>query len=109
GRSVYILRVTGGCGCPPVELASVPAWRGEAAMTCYMGGFAPENLIRRCAVLCMSDACGSCVAEGVFRPCCGEGTACCDACRPACPPCMPVMTPRAPLYPALSPDGSIFG
>ena len=85
----YRLSVDGGCGCPPLELPAVPVWQGEAALTCYMGGFSPENLIRRCAYIAMNDGCGARVAEGVFRPCCGmtEERRCTACCAPRMPLC----------------------
>ena len=92
----YRLCVEGGCGCPPIELTAVPAWQGEAALTCYTGGFSPDSMIRRRVSLTMSGGCGERVAEGVFRPCgCAEAEPCCR--RPLrCAPCLP-------LYPRLSP------
>ena len=104
----YRLWVEGGCGCPPLALADVPAWRGEAALTCYVGGFAPENLVGRRAYLSMGEGRDGRVAEGALQPCrdcCyDEGPGCRDErpcrrtrpCRPAPPPC-------PPLYPDLMP------
>ena len=97
----YRLWVEGGCGCPPLELAEVPAWRGEAALTCFLGGFAPENLVRRRVCLAMGEGRDCCVAEGTLQPCrgdCYERPGCCPAacCRPEPPPC-------PPLYPDIMP------
>ena len=93
-RSFYWVGIEGGCGCRDIELAVVPAWQGEIAATCYLGGFSPENLVRRCACLAMNDGCGARVAEGVFRPCCGMTEE-----RPGrCPACC---APGMPLYPSL--------
>lgn len=96
----YCLRVEGGCGCPVLALAEVPAWRGEAALTCFLGGFAPENLIHRCACLCMGDRWDGRVAEGIFKPCRGECAEADDCCR------RPVCRPPRPLCPPLFPDFS---
>ena len=89
----YCLWVDGGCGCPPLELADVPAWRGEAALTCYLGGFAPENLARRCVYLSMGEGRDGRVAEGILQPCRDgypEPPACRPRpCRPPSPPCRP--------------------
>jgi|GEM_PF-4745211 len=111
-QSCYRFGIEGGCGCPALELAGVPAWQGEAALTCYMGGFTPESLIRRCAYLAGRDGCGVRVADGVFRPCCGlwpemDG---CRAKQPACceEACRPLMPRGRPLYPALLPGESPF-
>ena len=99
----YRLWVEGGCGCPPLELAEAPAWRGEAALTCFVGGFAPENLVRRRVFLSMGDGCDGRVAEGVLLPCRG---ACCEE-EPVCRrrPCRPIPPPCPPLYPELRPRG----
>ena len=95
------LRIEGGCGCPCIELAPVPVWQGEAAMTYLMGGFSPDSLIRR--VVCLSDPCGGQLADGVFQPCCASPCPPpkpCDPCRPVCPPlkpcdsCRPVCPPK---------------
>lgn len=95
-QSFYRLCVEGGCGCPSLELAVLPAWQGEAAATCFLGGFSPESLIRRCVFLAMNGSCGGRVADGVFRPCRGMDMDMCD-CRPSC------RAPCAPLYPSLRP------
>ena len=100
----YRLSVEGGCGCPSLELAIVPAWQGDAALTSYMGGFTPESLIRRCACLAMDGGCGGCIADGVFRPCCDQpacGGFSCASCAPPC--CPPPCGFNKPLYPALPP------
>ena len=92
-QTFYRVGVDGGCGCRGLELAVVPAWQGEIAATCFLGGFTPENLVRRCACLSMNDGCGVRVADGIFHPCCGMEEV--GACRPMC------CAPRLPLYPSL--------
>lgn len=92
----YRLWVEGGCGCPALELAGVPAWRGEAALTCYLGGFAPENLACRCVCLSMGDGCDGRIAEGILQRCCDQRPEPkrCERPRPSCAPIYPEMTPR---------------
>ena len=65
----YRLRVREGCGCPALDLAEVPCWQGEAALTCFLGGFTPENLTRRCVCLCMNGGPDGLIADGVLQPC----------------------------------------
>ena len=93
-QSFYRLVIDGGCGCPPIELAVVPAWQGEAAATCFLGGFSPENLIRRCVCLAMNGPCGGRVAEGVLRPCYGL-----EEMGERRPRCMPPLYPSLPCCP----------
>lgn len=122
GMDFYGLRIEGGCGCPPLTLASVPVWQGEASMTYYMGGVAAENLARREVVLYLNDPCCGRVASGVFQPCwperpyeCGMPT-CRDErpmpCPPSCPPYplrCPPLYPQGPTRPDRSRGGSTCG